>query len=86
MAPDAEGEAKLALLRNYLQEYGRDPAGFGLEAWIRAKSPDPEGWAADLAAWRRLGAKIAMLYPFYRIPDFDARIDLLRQFKEIAAG
>jgi len=86
MAPDAAGEAKLATLRGYLREYGRDPAAFGLEAWLRVTGPDPQGWAADLAAWRRLGIEIATLYPVYRIPEFSARIDLLRQFKETAAG
>lgn len=82
IAPDAAGEAKLAMLRGCLQEYGRDPASFGLEAWVRASEPDPDGWAAVLAAWRRLGADMAMLYPTYPLPDFDAQIDLLRRFKE----
>jgi probable F420-dependent oxidoreductase len=86
MAPDAQGEAKLAKLREHLKEFGRDPASFGLEAWLRAPRFDPDGWAADFAAWRRLGAGIAMLYPTYAIDDLDGQIDILRRFKEIAAG
>jgi probable F420-dependent oxidoreductase len=86
LTPDAAGEAKLAQLHGYLKEYGRDPATFGLEAWIRAPSADPDGWAKDLAAWRRLGAQIAMLYPTYALEGFDAQIDLLRKFKELAGG
>ena len=86
MAPDATGEAKLAQLRGYLKEYNRDPATFGLEAWLRASSPNQDGWAADLAAWHRLGASIAMLYPVYELEGLDAQIDLLRRFKDVASG
>lgn len=86
MTPDATGEAKLAKLRAHLKEFGRDPATFGLEAWIRAPSFDPDAWAADVAAWRRLGATVAMLYPTYDLPDFDTQIDVLRRFKAIVAG
>lgn len=84
MTPDAAGEGKLEQLRGYLQEYGRDPATFGLEAWLRASDPNQDGWAADLAAWRRLGVSIAMLYPVYPLEGFGAQIDLLRRFKDVA--
>ena len=86
LSPDAAGEAKLAMLRGFLQEFGRDPATFGIEAWIRAARFDPNSWGADVAAWKRLGAGIAMLYPTYDLPDFASQIDLLRRFKDIAAG
>ncbi len=86
MAPDEAGKAKLAMLRGYLKEFGRDPAAFGLEAWLRATEPDPEAWTALLAAWRSLGAEMAMLYPVYPIPDLEAQIDLLRRFKEASEG
>src|SRR5262249_16328122 len=42
MAPDAQAEQKLALLREQLKSCGRDPAKFGLEAWLRTHSPDPQ--------------------------------------------
>jgi hypothetical protein len=74
------------MLRDHLKSFGRDPATFGLEAWLRAPRFDPEARAADFAAWRRLGAGIVMLYPTYDLPDFDAQIDLLRRFKEAAGG
>jgi probable F420-dependent oxidoreductase len=85
LTPDAAGEAKLAMLRDALKEYGRDPATFGLEAWVRAPRFDPDGWARDVAFWRRLGFRIAMLYPTYDLPDLDSQIDALRRFKEIVA-
>jgi len=73
-------------LRGHLKDFGRDLAAFALDAWIRACRFDPYSWAADCAAWRRLGATITMLYPTYELPDFGSQIDLLKRFKETAAG
>jgi hypothetical protein len=84
LTPDTAGEAKLALRNGFLQEFGRDPTTFGIEAWARAARFDPATWAADVAAWKRLGAGIAMLYPTYALPDFASQIDPLQRFKDIA--
>lgn len=86
LTPDETGEAKLQMLRDQLKAFGRDPATFGLEAWLRAPRFDPDAWVADFAAWRRLGAGNVMLYPTYDLPGLAAQIDLLRRFKDIAAG
>lgn len=86
MAPDEEGEAKLAALRGHLKEFGRDEASFGIEAWLRMYEPDPQRWAAAADGWRRLGADMAMLYPMFRMPNFGDQIETLRRFKEVAAG
>jgi probable F420-dependent oxidoreductase len=86
MAPGAEAEQKLAALREQLKSFGRDPARFGIEAWLRMHSPDPQGWAAAADGWRRLGADIVMLYPMYRVAKVDDLIETLRRFKEVAGG
>jgi probable F420-dependent oxidoreductase len=86
MAPDEQAEAKLAALREHLKSFGRDPAAFGLEAWLRMHDPDPQRWAAAADGWRRLGAQMVMLYPMYRIPTFDQQIETLRRFKDVAQG
>ena len=86
LAPDAEGEAKLARLRGHLEEFGRDPATFGLEGWLRMHERDPERWAAAAQGWQRLGAQMVMLYPMYRMPKLDEQIETLRRFKEVAGG
>jgi probable F420-dependent oxidoreductase len=86
LAPDAEGEAKLAKLREHLKEFGRDPATFGLEGWLRMHERDPERWAAAAQGWQRLGAQMVMLYPMYRMPKLDEQIETLRRFKEVAGG
>ena len=86
MAPDDEAAVKLAALRGHLQAFGRDPAAFGLEAWLRMSEPDPKAWAAAAEGWGRLGAQIVMLYPMYRLRTFDEQIETLRRFKEVAGG
>lgn len=84
LAPDGEAEAKLDALRGHLKDFGRDPAAFGLEAWLRTKAFDPDGWAEAADGWRRLGAQMVMLYPTHRIATFDEQIETLRRFKEAA--
>ena len=86
MAPDAEGEETLARLREQLKSFGRDPAKFGIEGWLRMREPDPQRWAAAADGWRRLGADMVMLYPMYRIGGLDDHIETLRRFKEVAGG
>jgi alkanesulfonate monooxygenase SsuD/methylene tetrahydromethanopterin reductase-like flavin-dependent oxidoreductase (luciferase family) len=86
MAPDAQAEQKLGALRDELKSFGRDPAKFGIEAWLRMNSPDPQAWVAAADGWRRLGADMVMLYPMYRITNVDGHIETLRRFKEVAIG
>ena len=85
LAPDL-AEPKLAALRGHLESFGRDPASFGLEGWLRMDEPDPQRWAAAAQGWKRLGARIVMLYPMYRMPNVDDQIETLRRFREVAAG
>jgi probable F420-dependent oxidoreductase len=84
--PDAQAEEKLGALREQLRSFGRDPAKFGIEGWLRMHDDDPQHWAAAADGWRRLGADMVMLYPMYRIPKFDHQIETLRRFKDVASG
>ena len=86
IAPDAQAEEKLALLRGELASHGRDPAAFGIEGWLRMHDPDPQKWAAAADGWRRLGADFVMLYPMFRPSRLQDQIETLRRFKEVAGG
>ena len=86
MAPDHEAEAKLEQLRNHLSDCGRDPSAFGIEGWLRMDKADPDEWSVAAEGWRKLGADIVMLYPMYRIPNFDDQLETLRRFKEVVSG
>ena len=82
MSPEV-AEPKLAMLREHLKAFGRDPAKFGLEGWLRMDTPDEDLWAKAAAGWKRLGAQIVMLYPMYRMPELDRQIETLRRFKAV---
>jgi probable F420-dependent oxidoreductase len=86
LAPDAQAEQKLDMLRAEMSKHGRDRAKFGLEAWLRMHDPDPQQWVAAANGWRRLGADFVMLYPMYRMPKFDDQIETLRRFKAVVSG
>jgi probable F420-dependent oxidoreductase len=86
MAPDADAEQKLALLREELTRNGRDRAKFGLEGWLRMQEADTQQWGAAADGWRRLAADFVMLYPMYRMPKLEDQIDTLRRFKDVASG
>lgn len=82
MPPNEVAAEKLAKLRGHLAEFGRDPATFGLEAWLRAEDLNPDKWAADAEKWRGLGMGLVMLYPMFPVATLDEQIDILKRFKE----
>ncbi len=84
--PDDKGKAKLEQLRGYLKEYGRDPETYPVEVWLRADEMNPDAWAADAEAWRKLGVSMVMLYPMFPTGSLETQIDILRRFKEAAGG
>ena len=86
LAPDAQAEQKLQMLRDEIHKHGRDPARFGIEGWLRMHDPDPQRWAEAADGWRQLGADFVMLYPMFRMPKFDDQIETLRRFKAVAGG
>jgi probable F420-dependent oxidoreductase len=47
---------RLALLRGYAREAGRDPADIGIEGSVGYSWGDESAWAEALGAWRDLGA------------------------------
>jgi probable F420-dependent oxidoreductase len=85
MPPDEAGP-KLDALHGHLQEAGRNPADFGVAAWLRMHDFDPQRWAAAADGWRAHGAETVTLYPMWRIPKFDDQIALLERFREVAGG
>ena len=54
-APNERGKASIERLHGYLQQEGRDPASFGLEAQVNY-SVGPAKWAEHADAWKSLGA------------------------------
>lgn len=85
MSPEV-AEPKIALLFEHMKAFGRDSAKFGLEGWLRFDEANPDKWLAAARGWKRLGAKVVMLCPMYRMALFDDQSETLRRFKEVAAA
>lgn len=80
--PGTKTEAMLEALRGYLEAEGRDPARFGIEAWIRFGDGDPDGWAKTAERWRALGATHLTLYTSGQgTGPLDKQIEAMRAFK-----
>jgi probable F420-dependent oxidoreductase len=54
-APNDAGKERLAQIRDYVREAGRDPAAFGIEAQV-GYGVGPDKWQEHAESWRALGA------------------------------
>ncbi len=85
--PGSKMAATLAELRGHVAAEGRDPAAFGIEAWIRYGDGNPDGWAETAARWRELGATHLTLYTSGQgAGPLDRQIEAMRRFAEAAGG
>ena len=84
LSPDKEGKRALEKLYTYLEEFGRNREGFGIETWMRFSEDNPEVWGATADEWRSMGVDMAMLYPMWEIKGVDGQIEILSKFKEVA--
>jgi len=81
--PNSHSTAQLETLRGYLRAAGRDPATFGIEAWIRSgdSTVKPETWRDGVDKWRALGATHATFYTSGQgIGGPDRQIEAMRRF------
>ncbi len=54
--PDEQMQQTIERLHRYLQEAGRDPGTFGIQAQVNAKDGDPDEWRRQTHRWQNLGA------------------------------
>jgi probable F420-dependent oxidoreductase len=54
--PDDQGAELMAKFRGYCREYGRDPAGIGLEGFVVTQRKTESNWGSLISAWQGLGA------------------------------
>lgn len=81
--PGSKTSAMLDALRGYLKEEGRDPATFGIEAWIRYGDGNPDDWRATADKWLALGATHLTFYTSGQgAGPLDKQIEAMRGFKE----
>jgi probable F420-dependent oxidoreductase len=81
--PGRSSMAMLEKLKGYLAAEGRDPAGFGVEAWIRHNLGGPADWRNAVDTWRDAGASHATFYTSGQgVGGVDAQIAEMRKFVE----
>ncbi|HAD24504.1 MAG TPA: LLM class F420-dependent oxidoreductase [Alphaproteobacteria bacterium] len=79
--PGDKGAARIARMRDYLEEAGRDLANFGIDPMIQGERRVPADWAKELDWWRGQGATHASLNTMAggrKGPQ--AHIDAIREF------
>ncbi|HEY7710942.1 MAG TPA: LLM class F420-dependent oxidoreductase [Candidatus Entotheonella sp.] len=81
--PDEQTEGQLQRLRNYLRAEGRDPAAFGIEAWVRSGIGGPDQWRTAAARWAALGATHVTFYTSGQgMGGVEHQIEAMRQFRD----
>ncbi len=81
--PGRSSMAMLEKLKGYLADEGRDPASFGVEAWIRHNLGGPDDWRSAVDTWRDAGASHATFYTSGQgVGGVDAQIAEMRKFVE----
>ena len=84
--PDDRGRETLQRLHDYAREAGRDPGGIGIEGRTSIGGGSPDDWAAEVEAWRALGAThLGVNTMGAGLTSPADHIDALRRFKESAS-
>jgi probable F420-dependent oxidoreductase len=81
--PDSAGQEKLAEMREYARQAGRDPASIGIEGRVSIAEGNPDAWNRLAAAWDEAGAthlSVNTMRAGLRGPD--QHIEAIRRFKE----
>ncbi len=85
--PDSEGQEKIAQMREYAREAGRDPSAIGIEGRINFADGDLDSWNRQAAAWDEAGATHLSVNTMRAgIKGPDAHIEAIRRFKEAVSG
>jgi probable F420-dependent oxidoreductase len=74
-------------VRGWLQEAGRDPSSFGVEARLNATTGTPDDWHKTVADWRRLGAThLSVGTSGAGLSGVDAHIKRLREVQPVLSA
>jgi probable F420-dependent oxidoreductase len=80
---EEEGRARIAKLRGYCKEYGRDPATLGIEGFIVADPKNRDAWADGVKAWHAAGVShLGVSTTFGMVQGVDAHLRLLEDFRK----
>ncbi len=84
MPPNQIAEEALSKLRSYLQDEGRNPSDFGIEARITIAGLSEDDWVAQFRGWEKLGAThISVNTMRAGLSSPQDHINAIRHFKEV---
>ncbi len=82
-APNADSEAMVETLRGHLREHGRDADSFPIEPQAQFRGGNPELWVSHAERWGAMGATAMSIATMNAgLPDIDAHIEAIRQYRE----
>jgi predicted signal transduction protein with EAL and GGDEF domain len=80
--PDKHSRALVDRIHSYAVEAGRDPSSIGFETWVSARDGHLEEIAAQVVAWRDLGAThVAITTMGAGYSSVSEHIDAIGRFK-----
>ena len=85
--PDSAGQERIAKMRQYAKDAGRDPMAIGIEGRISFGDGGPDAWNKAAADWDEAGAthlSVNTMRAGLKGPD--QHIDAIRRFKEAVSG
>jgi probable F420-dependent oxidoreductase len=85
--PDSEGQERIAMMRQFAKDAGRDPMAIGIEGRIPFGDGDPDIWNKAAAAWDEAGATHLSVNTMRAgLQGPDQHIEAIRKFKEAISG
>ena len=85
--PDSEGQERIAMMRQFAKDAGRDPMAIGIEGRIPFGDGDPDIWNKAAAAWDEAGATHLSVNTMRAgLQGPDQHIEAIRKFKDAVSG
>ena len=83
MPLDDKTEGRMERIWAYLQDFGRSPESFGIDATVYCKGNDVEQWVRDAERWKSLGAThISIQTTAQGYGSWQQHLEAIQQFKE----
>ena len=85
--PDGEGAERIAEMRQYAKDAGRDPAAIGIEGRVGIATDNQDNWQKLAESWAEVGATHLSVNTMRAgLEGPDQHIEAIRRFKETVSG
>ena len=85
--PDSEGAERIAEMRQYARDAGRDPSAIGIEGRVGIATDNQDSWQKLAESWAEVGATHLSVNTMRAgLEGPDQHIEAIRRFKETVSG